>query len=63
MEEEEEIVSLPEITPEMEKVIKSAMSSGGQVSNKMMDHIGSIFGLTFYFGFTSGKPSFKSSSH
>jgi hypothetical protein len=32
VEEDEEVVSLPEITPEMESVIKSAMSSGGKVS-------------------------------
>ncbi len=32
VEEEEEVVSLPEITSDMESVIKSAMSSGGQVS-------------------------------
>lgn len=30
-EEEEEAAELPPITPEMESVIKSAMSSGGQV--------------------------------
>jgi hypothetical protein len=31
-EEEEEVLALPEISPEMEKVIHNAMSSGVQVS-------------------------------
>ena len=37
--EEDEVISLPEIKPEMDDVIKSAMNSRGQVSHQKMKDI------------------------
>ena len=37
--EEDEVISLPEIKPEMDDVIKSAMNSRGQVSQQKMKDI------------------------